>query len=1094
MQVLLGSGTIVCGSPWMPSDRYGVETDFSSRRTAPAVVDPVTTALTSWVARQFAQTTVAAIRRQRQRDHDAAPVRAALLEAVRLGVHDALADAFPDDIEQQNLVRALLFERGSDEWPLVDGGYPADLPGSVRDWVGWIESPPSEDGHPELIDADHQFVVQLCVAILGRVRREALRGNQVLSAMWLEFKAESGIDDATASHTARGKSNGPGSVTWFEGSVGNIVQAQHIDTVHANHGAASAVPPHSFADGPLLHGRIPSLAAARQRREIDAVLAEAFDAGNTSGPCRVLSGMGGVGKTQLAAELARRCWDDGKIDLLLWVNATSRESIISGFAQAGVASCGTDPADSGQAAQTFLNWLDRPDAPRWLIVLDDLTDPTDIHGLWPPTRPPGRTLVTTRRRDAALDGEGRSRTDVDLFTPDEAVSYLNNRLDRNSRLLDGAANLAAELGYLPLALAQAAAYILDQPGLTCNGYLQLLNDRAIKLAELTSDAIPDGYRASVAATWSLSIDLADAYEPRGLATMLLQVTSLLDPAGISAELFTTESIRNYSIEILTDSANQGSTSDLSAREVNTMLGRMHRLSLIDFDGHDVYVHSLIQRSVRDQLSPDDRDNISYAAADALEEIWPHPETDLVASASLRSNTAQLRSHAEAALCSPDTHTVLFLAGNSLGNTGQVAEAAAYFERLLGVCEGVFGSDHPDALSARNFIAAWQGRTGDASGAVAALEALLTDWMRVFGPDDRSTLNLRHNLAVWRGQAGDAAGAAAALASLLADRLRAPGSEPAELLAARHDLAHWNGRAGDIAGAVAAFREVFTDCLKILGPDDPRTLMTRDNLGSLQGKAGDATGAVRTYEKLLADRKRVLGSDHPETLATRGHLASWHGKAGDAIKAVICHEELLADRMRVLGPGHPDTVSTKQNLAYWKGQAGDAVAAANDYAAVLDDCIRVFGPNHPHTLETRGNLAVWRGESGDASGAAEACEALLFEFNRIMGPDHPETLATRGNLAHWRGESGDAAGAVSAFKALLEDMVRVLGPDHPDTLTVRNNLAFRQGETGDAAGAVASFQVILKDRLRVLGPDHPHIHAAQINLEHWRTQLNQADDD
>jgi hypothetical protein len=198
-------------------------------------------------------------------------------------------------------------------------------------------------------------------------------------------------------------------------------------------------------------GVIPSRAHSFQYRGDVERLRAAVDNGGMAVLSQVLTGMGGVGKTQLAADFARTAWDGGGLDILIWVTASARSPVVTRYAQAGVELCRADPNDPEQAAQTFLAWL-TPKAGaetcRWLIVLDDVADPDDLRGLWPPASPNGRTLVTTRRRDAALTGEGRRLIKVGLFTETEAVAYLTASLAAHGRSapIDRLTALAADLG------------------------------------------------------------------------------------------------------------------------------------------------------------------------------------------------------------------------------------------------------------------------------------------------------------------------------------------------------------------------------------------------------------------------------------------------------------------------------------------------------------------------------------------------------------------------------------------------------------------------------------------------------------------------
>lgn len=679
----------------------------------------------------------------------------------------------------------------------------------------------------------------------------------------------------------------------FVNAANHSVAAVNVGEIHQHWHApvpASVTWPHQV-------GSIPPRAGAFQDRAEGQWLREMVLGGGTvvlgqSGPAastgQVLSGMGGVGKTQLAADHARIAWAAGELDLLVWVTAGDRSAVVTGLGQAGVAVAGAESHDLDAAAVAFLAWLEPKagQAPcRWLVVVDDVADPADLTGLWPPLSPWGRTLVTTRRRDAALTHDGRRRIEVGLFSVAESQAYLDAVLAAQGRRESAMelANLAADLGCLPLALSQAAAFILDAE-MTVADYRGLLADRNVALADASPQALPSGQARTMAAAWELSLERANVMRPVGLARPLLCLAAFLDPNGIPAAVLTAAPAPVYlcsSADIADTSLAGCAGESVTAADVVGGLRVLHRLSLIEHTPSDrcrtVRVHALVQRAVRDGLTTEEYGRTARAAADALIAAWPAVERDTSLAQSLRASANALANYAGAALYHPQTHPVLLQAGSSLGQSGQAAAAAAYHVHLASVIAGHLGPDHPDTLNARSNIAHWRGDAGDATGAAAAYTDLLHDLVRVLGSDHPRTLANRHNLARWREKAGDPAGAAEAFAELLADRLR------------------------------------------VQGPDHPRTLLTRNNLAWSRGMAGDVAEAAEAFAGLLPDIIRVHGPDHPRTLLTRNNLAWWQGKSGDTAGAASAYADLLEDMVRVLGPQHPDTAEARKNLAHWQKQ-------------------------------------------------------------------------------------------------------------------------------------------------------------------------------
>ncbi|GHI04255.1 FxSxx-COOH system tetratricopeptide repeat protein [Streptomyces cellostaticus] len=710
----------------------------------------------------------------------------------------------------------------------------------------------------------------------------------------------------------------------FYGPVAGKIQHDHYEA------------PRPAATWPHQVGTIPPQAGCFQDRAEAARLTTALAAEGTAvvtetAPADVVVGLGGVGKTQLVAHYARTAWQAGNLDVLVWITATSRSAVVSGYAAAAAELLGNTALDDPvQAASAFLAWLQPKTGQRvcrWLLVLDDVTDPVHLNDLWPPVSPTGRILVTTRRQDAALT-TGRRRIDVGVFTPTDALAYLTAALP-HLEYPEQLARLADDLGDLPLALSQAAAYLTDT-GLSAADYRQLLADRSARLRDAAPDSLPDGQPLTVAATWSLSIEHADLLRPVGLARPLLHLAAFLSANGIPEAVLTSAPARTYlAHRRIPDASVDQMPADgepMPERDVRLAMAALRRLSLIQHtptaSDTVVRVHQLVQRAVRDTLTPDQYHRAARTAADALHAAWPPIENDTGLAQTLRANAAALTSCAEEALYQPDTHTVLYRIGHSLGDAGHVAAACAHFRYLTDAVISRLGPDHPDALIARDDLAGSIADAGNPLGAAFAFSNLLADQIRVLGKDHRGTLATRGNLAGALGAAGEPAWAAATLSDLLADQIRVLGKDHPDTLVARNNLAYWRGQASDPAGAATAFAQLLTDQIRVLGENHPHTLTTRGNLARSIGEAGNPTLAIAILSNLLADQIRSLGEDHPGTLSTRGNLARWRGRAGDPAGAATAFAQLLTDQIRVLGKDHPDTLVARNNLAYWRGQASD----------------------------------------------------------------------------------------------------------------------------------------------------------------------------
>ncbi|MFI0816821.1 NB-ARC domain-containing protein [Streptomyces sp. NPDC021098] len=302
---------------------------------------------------------------------------------------------------------------------------------------------------------------------------------------------------------------------------------------------------------PVRVGAVPTLASAFQPR---IALRQAVDTARADHTTvvltQVLTGGGGVGKTQLAASYAAQALAD-RTDLVIWANAIETEQVVDLYAQAArrLQAPGATGEDAETDARALLDWL--ATTPRtWLIVLDDITDPKSLSPWWPVPSPngSGHVLATTRRREAAMSGGGRTVIEVDTYTPAEADAYLKMRLTAAdaAHLLDTrTSDVADELGRLPLALSHAAAYMINED-VSCTDYLQRFADHQSRLTDLLpEEADTEGYGRQVTTALLLALDAAQQCKPLGLAVPAMRLVAYLDPAGHPQTLWATTPVINY---------------------------------------------------------------------------------------------------------------------------------------------------------------------------------------------------------------------------------------------------------------------------------------------------------------------------------------------------------------------------------------------------------------------------------------------------------------------------------------------------------------------------------------------------------------------
>jgi DNA-binding SARP family transcriptional activator len=669
---------------------------------------------------------------------------------------------------------------------------------------------------------------------------------------------------------------------------------------------------------------------------------------------QAMYGMGGVGKSQLVIEYAHRYgrqyglawWIDAEQPVLI-PQQVDRLAQRLGLAASGV---GTDSVERLKA-----HLAHRSD---WLLVFDNAERVEDVA----PFRPAkgGNILVTSRYPGwGALGG----RLQVDVLDRAETISLLLERLP--STPLELADRLAAELGDLPLAVAQAAAY-MEQTGMDPGEYLrQFIHRRAALLAR--GDVVD--YQGRIDTAWELSLEKLQIINPRSLA--LLQVSAFLAPEPIPLALFAGHEFP--------------ATGEDDLDELGDAVGAAVSFSLVRRLPGGFQLHRLIQAAIRLRIPPADSERIAGEAARLLAAAHPGDPND----PAHWPDYATLAPHILALGAYGDHHPgvrrlmldlMAYLAPNATSDSGRrvATDLLVRWRREL-------GDDHADTLRLATYLTLalfWLGRAAEAQ---ELGEQTLPMARRVLGAGHADTLRLMVFLMLATAWIGDAEGAAELAHDSIARIQRSlPADHPDTLrLSAYVALAFsW---AGDTAGRPLA-EDLLRRSRSVLGPNHSTTLLAATDLSIGLLWEGDPA----TIHRLTADtyRRAVdnLGSDHLITLGSAAVFAQalvWTGAADRSLAIGREFSERIEGR---LGPDHFITLMSSAALASAAAASSAATITGTVGRGPYERATTLLGPDHPITLIAA--TAVVTSTRDDDQASRDLLVDTVSRVDRVLGPQHP----------------------------------------------------------------------------------------------------------
>jgi tetratricopeptide (TPR) repeat protein len=592
-----------------------------------------------------------------------------------------------------------------------------------------------------------------------------------------------------------------------------------------------------------------------------------------------LVGMAGVGKTQLALEHAFAIRDERRA--VLWTSAVSSSDIESGFAAFARELALVGSADSPErAVEATTRWLAGNDD--WLLVFDNVEDTTEICEWLPSPDAVGQVLLTTRHAGLATE-RGVVDLAVEPLTAEETVQYLVRRLGRehSAELVAAGERLHAQLGGLPLALAQAAAY-LSEVDMPARIYIDELERSRLDL--LDRGRAGPGYSETVATTFQVSV--AKLRERSAAAADVLALTVGLAPEPVPVELLIDG--RTHLGEALSTVLARAGEDPMAVWDLLSPLRELS-LATVDPDLETLTVHRLVTDAVKAEMCEEDIATWEGRAVRALNESFP------VANYLNWPLCDRFLPHARRAASYMEQHDLSWEDGGYLLN-----ESASYLrmrgeyeaaERIhlegIAVAERRWGEDDPHVATNYNNISFVYGDQFDFDRAI--------EWMRRAiratghsGTWDTVALE-RANLAglyFYAGRLDDAESTINQAWETVEPHVDVEPVLRAHVLTLMSMVEAERGH-GDRAEQLAL------ETVRLRRPYDNDEYCARSDiaLGKARYAKGDLAGALASLDQAVARRERVYGKAHSLVvypLQVRGEiraaLSDAHGAAEDATRA------------------------------------------------------------------------------------------------------------------------------------------------------------------------------------------------------------------
>ena len=658
-----------------------------------------------------------------------------------------------------------------------------------------------------------------------------------------------------------------------------------------------------------------------------------------------------MGKTQIALQLAHWVQSNQPDYSVFWVPALSDGSFEQAYTEmAKLLSISIE--DDEDLNECVRRHLESERAGKWLLIIDNVDDIEMVFGSpgnpggideYLPESDNGLTVFTTRSREVAVAVAGSDIVDVHEMDAKEATEFLEKSLI-NKRLLQDKATiekLFQELTYLPLAIAQAAAY-LNQNQISIQKYLALLQKTEQDLVSLMSREFHDktryrGSQNAVATTWLVSFDQIRRSDSN--AAELLSFLSCIEPKAIPQSILPrllVEEEVEYAIGMLCGYA------FLVRREEDEDIFDMHRLvhiaarvwvrkenltketqtkaikhlaSTFPFsDGENQLLwreylpHAQHALQVSQDYQDEERFQLLYRVGCCLYEDRRYKEAVVALEKTYQWRKQYFAEEHDSRLLSEH-----WLAGAYL-KTRQIKEAIEILEHVVAVQKKRLNKEDHDRLRSENNLAIAYLKNRQIKKAIEILEHVVAVQKKTLNEEDHDRLGSEHWLAKAYFDNQQTKEAIKIFEHVVAVRRKTLNKEDHDRLGSEHWLAKAYFNNQQIKEAMKIFEHVVAVREKTLNEEDQNRLGSEHNLAIAYVESQQIKEAIKIFEHVVALRKKTLNEEDQNRLRSEHELAEAYFKNQQIKEAIEIFEHVVAVQKTILNEKDDFRLASEYRLA------------------------------------------------------------------------------------------------------------------------------------------------------------------------------------